>query len=431
MRAKAGGTEQLKWGERAINWFLTLWWREARQSRVMTQGRFAFCSRFLPPLWSGQAIVIGRLLSQMDRTIYCLISQPHDRGKERFQDTVAALYYDLPPERSVSLRFHPGLTARINLYLSILQRAWATAKIVRRDKTQILIACTGDMADPPATWLAARLTGCDLYFYFFDDFTLQWWADPKWVARARRFERLIVRSATGLIAPNKVMASVLFERYGRPSAIVLNPTAWDLASNPDKPAPLNTADFRVVFTGAVYHLNFDVLNAVVASFPLVEHEKPALAPKLHIYTAQEHSHLEQQGLRNDAHVVLHRHIPPSEIAKVQREADILLIPFSFTPAARDFVKSSATAKLADYLAAGRIVIAMCPTDSFLGQYIVQNQCGLVIDRDDPQAIADAIVRLIETDGLAETIMNNALYCAKRDFNPAEAQAKLMKGIGLK
>lgn len=398
----------------------------------MSQGRFAFCSRFLPPLWSGQAIVIGRLLANVDREKYCLITQPLDREKKKFQESAAALYYDLPSERTIPFlgRFST-LAARINLYLSILQRAWAITKVVRRDRTKILIACTGDMADPPATWLAARLTGSDLYLYFFDDFTLQWWADPKWVKRAGRFERLIAKSATGLIAPNEVMAAVLKERYGRPTSIVRNPTSWDVLPNAEASPPLNATNFRIAFTGAVYHLNYDVLNTVVAAIPSLERAIPGLAPKLHIYTAQDHGHLEQQGLREDANVVLHGHVPPEEVSRVQRESDVLLIPFSFVPTAADFVRSSATAKLADYLAAGRIVLAMCPADSFLGRYINDHECGIVVDRDDPQAVAAAILGVLNEEGAARKIMRNALICARRDFSPAKAQADLLEALGVK
>jgi hypothetical protein len=63
--------------------------------------RFAFCTRFLPPMWSGQAVVIGRLLAGLPPEVYCLATQPV-YGDRRAHDFIGALpgtYYDLPPEK--------------------------------------------------------------------------------------------------------------------------------------------------------------------------------------------------------------------------------------------------------------------------------------------------------------------------------------------
>jgi len=77
----------------------------------MTTSRFAVCTRFVPPLWSGQAVVLGRLLAGFPTHTYCLVSLPLYPGKPEHDFTDA-----LPAKTGIAL-------ARANVDFSGFQQA--------------------------------------------------------------------------------------------------------------------------------------------------------------------------------------------------------------------------------------------------------------------------------------------------------------------
>ncbi len=389
-------------------------------------GRFAVSTRYVPPAWSGQAVVFGRLLAGLPSERYVLVRRPPPQGKNAdFIERLPGKLLDLPPERALPLahRFWP--IAVLNIALAALQRGAAIARALRDERIETIIGCSGDIADPPAAFIASRILGCRLALYFFDDYTEQWWAEPRLRRAVAAIERAIAPGADVLLSPNEKMRDELRRRYGRGSAVVRNPAPRETLP----PAEAGRGEeFRLVFTGAVYHLNYDVLRTVLKAIGTLSAEegKPV---RLHVYSAQREADMARQGL-GGPHFVLHPHLPTGEAQRVQREGDLMLIPFSFTPAARGLVERSATAKLADYLHAGRPILALCPRQSFLGEYLECHDCGLIVDSDDAAAVADAIRRVRDEPGLAERLGANAAARAREDFDPQRAQAALLEALAV-
>jgi glycosyltransferase involved in cell wall biosynthesis len=410
---------------------LRLWLRiPKRQSNTngSASGRFAFCTRFLPPMWSGQAVVIGRLLAGLPPDYYCFATQPvhQNRHDNDFIGALPGKYYDLPPEKRIPTGRVSDYVRYGNLLWGILQRGTAMARALKYDSVDTLIGCTGDLIDPPATFLAARILRCRYFMYFFDDFTEQWWADPAIQKVIRRFERVLALRADGLISPNEYMQQELLKRYQKPSFVVRNPTPRLRPPEAEVPFPSDEGEIKLVFTGAIYHLNYDIFRNIIAAIGQLA--RPNV--RLHLYTAQPADELIRQGL-DGPHVVIHSHLPPADALEVQRKADILLIPFSFQPEAQGIVRTSATAKLADYLMTGRPLLAICHRDSFLGWYLEEYECGMLVASEEPSAIAGAIRAILEDPGLRERLRRNAVDRAKTDFAPDRAQSDLLQAINLK
>ncbi len=390
--------------------------------------RFAFSTRFLPPMWSGQAVVIGRLLDGIPPECYRLVGQPvlPQSEKSEFMDPLPGKRLALRREWYIPILRSPvaEFFRVINLFLGIIQRGPAIARALKNEDVDTLIGCSGDVVDPPAAYLAARILGCKLFLYFFDDYTEQWWAEPRLRSVVRRVERVISARADGLISPNEYMQRELRRRCDRESFIVRNPCPWTAFATTMEPLAERDGEFKLVFTGAVYHLNYDILQTVLKAIAKVEHANV----KLHIYTAQPASELARQGLISP-HIEIHPHVQPNEVLALQRNADILLIPFSFRPEASGIVRSAATAKLADYLLTGRPIMALCPEDSFLGWYLSTHRCGLVVPRDDVDLVASQIELLIGDSRRREEFGSNAIERAHGDFDPLRAQTDLLRAIG--
>lgn len=394
---------------------------------VVSSTRFAVCTRFTPPLWSGQAVVIGRLLDGLDPEVYCLVSLPLSSGSDKpdFTHALPGKRILLPQERSLGLLNRLPWISRLRLFYQIWQRGNNIARALKAESVDMIVGCSGDMLDIPAAYFASRILDCRFVLYFFDDYSEQWWADPPLKKFISRIERLVVPYAIVILTTNEFMQAEIKKRYGRDSTVIHNPRPLGALAEPVLEFPSDPHEIRLVFTGAVYHLNYDILRKIIAAIAAL----PQHRLRLHIYTAQARAQLEQEGLIGP-HVEIHGHLPPDKIAEVQSKADILLIPFSFLAAAKGIVRTAATAKLADYLATGRPILALCPEDCFINWYLTHHDCGIAASSDNADEISSAIEKIVSDARLRERLRHNALQCAHNDFDPKNAQRQLLDAIGL-
>lgn len=395
--------------------------------------RFAVCTRFTPPLWSGQAVVIGRMLGGLSPDKYCLVSLPLYTDKQDAVDFTPALpgtRYLLPQEKElrgasrVPSRFR-GLWRKLGLLYQAWQRGVNIARTLKDDPADTIVGCSGDLLDLPAAWLASQLLARRFVVHFYDDYMEQWWADPELRAFAGRIEKRIVRDASKILVTNEYMQTEIGCRHGRSAEIVRNPCQESDGHAILTHYPTSPDEVRVVFTGAVYHLNYDILRAITQALSQIE----GALHRLHIYTAQPKEQLEAEGLVGP-HVCIHGHVTPAEASEIQRNADILLIPFSFHEDAKGIIRTAATAKLADYLAAGRPILAVCQEDSFLAWFLQQQGCGISVATDDPAEIAQAIRNIGDDPALRLRMRENACRVVASEFSPAASQGRLLAALDL-
>jgi hypothetical protein len=389
-------------------------WLGLSKDTLLNSNKFAFCTRFLPPMWSGQAVVIKRLLMGLNSKQYCLVSRPvYDRRSDYdFVGALPAKYHDLQKEVQITVFSMNKLIRWINLFIGIIQRGVNIARALKNEKVNVLVVGTGDQIDPAAACLASSILGCKFFVYFFDDYIEQFWEDTDMRPLIIMLERIIVRRSSGAIVPNEYMQQVLIKRYNHVSDIVRNPCPREEVN--EKPCQkekgvksVRSEEIRLVFTGAIYKLNYDAFRVIISAIEKITY----MNVKLHLYTAQSFEVLKSEGLHGDK-VVLHAHVPPAEVKFAQRNADILLIPFSFDPRAMGIIKSSATAKLADYLMSEKPILAICPKDSFLNWYFTKHNCGVVVSEESDLLIQKAILNIIQNNTFRKTICRNAGHRAE-------------------
>ncbi len=369
----------------------------------MSAGRVALLSHVLPPSPSGQSRVLGLVTggSRVDEVLW-------------LTDDSAALDQAGPPERArleserhFLLPLPPWPLLRhankmAGLLPGLRRRAAHIEAILKADKCIALVACTGSVLNPPAAMLAAKRLGLPLVLYLFDDYGAQW--PPGIYSRfARLWEPRVAAAAAALIAPNEFLAAEYQRRYGVEPAMVRNPLASDEVAAPAA-AALPGDQLKIVYTGAVYDAHFDAFKNLMAALA-----SSALAAKLQVYSEQPPDWLVQHGISGP--LEHHGHVAPEEALAAQREADILFLPLGFDTPKDRAVQSSAPGKLAEYLASGRPVLVHAPRDSFLADFFKRRDCGLVVDRPDPDELVRAIGRLAEDAALRKRLVNNARQAA--------------------
>lgn len=390
---------------------------EDGQKKKNVRLKFAFLSHVLPPSWSGQAVVIKRILNDVDPSVYCFISMNNYEDHKKNYDFIGKLpvkYYELAKENYYQNKKLIKYLKLINPLLSVLHRGWHIAKIIKKENCNIIVAATGDLFDLPAACIAAQITSTHYVPYLFDDYVHQW-TDPKVHRLAARFQNLIFKKASGVIVPNEFLGHEIWKRHGFTPTIVRNPC--DRIKAKDKKFQKKSCEnFNIVYTGAIYHVNFDGFRTLIHALSLLDD----LSIKLHLYTAQPKKFLEAENICGK-HVELHQHLPPAEIVGAQNAADILFIPFSFDVNVRMIVKTSAPGKFGDYLLSGTPILALVPKDAYVCWYLKKYNCGISVNENNPDAVADEIKRLIKDVYLQKRISTNAIQRARIDFNPTKSQ----------
>ena len=384
--------------------------------------KFALVSHVLPPSWSGQAVVLHRLLRALDPHSYCLISRQNYDPQGYRGDTYSRLearYYCLRPRFGIGMLRKFGLSA-VGNWLRTYQRARQIFRIVKKERSEAVVACTGDLYDLPAAFLASRRAGLRYYIYLFDDYFYQW---PGALERsfAQRWERILIKEANGVVVPNEFLWQEYRCRHGIEPVVIHNPCeALGNEGEEEVPWPTHPREIKIVYTGAVYHAHYDAFHNLIAAIPKLRGPEV----KLHLYTAQEPAELERERIKGA--VVYHPHLSLTQIGEVQRRADILFLPLAFVSAIPEAIKTSAPGKMGEYLSSGRPILVHAPADSFLTWYFKKFECGVVVEQNNPAALTQAIQELLRNVALRETLAKNALDCARRDFSPGKAGTEFLR-----
>jgi glycosyltransferase involved in cell wall biosynthesis len=354
----------------------------------------------------------------IDSSEYYLIAsrrQQDENGTQRLKGRI----YNLPSEPS--LRFGIlRIQNIINPLSSFLVRVRNLLVLLHREPVQALIACSGDVVDIPAAFLASRILHIPFYAYIFDDYVYQWTGNRRRFAKF--FAPFIFKHSAGIIGPNEYICKEYEQRYGVETTQVRNPCEInELGRKPFYPWPAEAGKIKIFYSGSIYRANYDcflnLLEAmdILSDYPL----------ELHIFTAQSHVQLLEQGIAGEK-IITHTHIPNDEILELQRKADILFLPLAFESPIPEVIRTSAPGKLGEYLASGRPILAHVPDDSFVADYCNSRQCADVVSQNDVTTLAQEIKHIITDMNFRTEIIHRALIQAQDDFHPRLASEKLLQ-----
>jgi glycosyltransferase involved in cell wall biosynthesis len=379
----------------------------------------AVVSTVVPPGATGQARVLEHLLQDRDPERCFLFSdQSSDSGNLAVKRY--GIYVPLSPPQFLLL---PKLTDKrvfdinnmLGLNRTILRRSAEIAAQLRRKRPVAIVGCSGNPFDLPASFLAARRVGIPFLSYLFDDPVYQW---PPGVYRrlAHFWERIWMPRSAVVIAPNETLVEDIVLRSPKiEPAIVRNPVSAEAFVKVSEPATrAHSGPRHIVYTGTVYHAQADALRNVVKVLESLNGRY-----QLHVYTSQPQSALDAHGVVGP-HVHRHDHLELSDVYRIQREADVLLLPLAFQSTIQEVIRSSAPGKMAEYLASGRPVLVHAPAGSFVCNFFTRRKCGMVVDRLDPELLRERLLAL-EDCGTRATFGGNARDAAE-EFHVERARA---------
>jgi glycosyltransferase involved in cell wall biosynthesis len=237
-------------------------------------------------------------------------------------------------------------------------------------------------------------------------------------------ERLVYRRVRKVIVPNEFMRDEIQQRHRVRTFIVRNP----VASLPAEVEPAVHTEYdlqgeiRIVYTGAIYHVNFDAFRNLIAAV-----EQISTNVKIHLFTAQPVEWLESNGIRSPQ-IILHSHTVHADVMRAQNRAHILFLPFAFHSTIPEVIKTSAPGKTGEYLASGVPILAHVPADSFVSWYLKTHECGFVVDVNDIESLKQAIVELVNNTECRSKLIRNAQERARADFDPLAASRAFREAV---
>lgn len=392
--------------------------------------KLALVSHVLPGSGLGQATVIHRMFSGFRPENYSLISlEPSYSGEhgEAQPDSLPVKHYQL----SRAFRLHRGdrfglfrIRESINILWAIIRHARSIVAIIRKERCDAVLACTGDITLLPASYLASRWTKMPFYAYIFDHYSYREWQNPVAAFWARRFESRLLKGAAAVIAPNEILRDDLRRQYGIEAAVIHN--SFDISPyelQREVRSGTDEGEIKIVYTGEIYEAHYDAFRNLLEAIKLLQ--RPDI--KLHLYTSHPLKYLNAKGIVGP--IVRHATRATTEMPAIQADADLLFLPLAFNSPYPDLIRTSSTTKLGEYLAAGRPVLVHAPVGSFVSWYCESHECGLVVDQSDPARLAEGIDLILKDTGLREKVIGNARNRANVDFDISTSRATFAKLLG--
>lgn len=424
----------------------------------MALKKLAVVSHIFPPMPSGQSMVLSYMLRPLPPEQYeliCTRDYSHaDLSRAAFPPLPAPLHTtttitDADIESLPILRFlrpvdpdKPTLSRRLlrpfwkfygyarRKFKALLaqvfivrQRAREIQAIVQQTGCQAIMACTGDLYDLPAAYLASRWLKIPFLVYIMDDYKYHGQGMMRRIAAI--IQQWFMRGADGTIVLNEYVQREYRRRYGKDSTVIHIPTRLpDLDALDSQPPLLDTNTVNIVYTGAVYHAHYDAFRNMVEAIQRMERDDV----RLHVFTGQPSEALTDNGIAGD-HVIHHNHIPHEDVIRVLREADIAFLPLAFHSDIDELLENTSPSKMGEYLAAGGTILVHAPRNYFLTDYFKNNDCGIVVDELNPDVLAAAIGDILQDDDRRRKLNHNARQQAAADFDVSRLQERFGDFLG--
>jgi len=252
---------------------------------------------------------------------------------------------------------------------------------------------------------------------------------PSWLLKHvfRPSVRGALRGAAHVYAISSEMQLLLKSEYGVESE--LQKPATERNGRNDPAAARAARDFNcpvILYAGAITGSVEDslrLLAQLIVSGKLKDYGLQSA--KFHVYTSLGDEQRRTWGWNHDD-LVIHPWVSQNELPDVLSKADILFLPFSFSPAARHSVETSFPSKTADYLASGTPILVFGPNYSSLVAYARREGFAEIVSEAHADALATAIKRIALDPGHREALSSRALEVFSKYHDVDQQRADFLR-----
>ena len=356
-------------------------------------------SRSFPPQVSGSAILLANLLSDYKGTVTVIAgygkSAKSDPG---FLPPCPTRYLNLPrylaPCYSALQRRFPHLISSL-LAASIV-------RMLRRMRPAVVLGVFPADDCFVAAFRAARYLKLPFFAHMHDLWQENMDRRTPRGNFAAKWEPVIIRGATRLLCMTEAMQDHYQSRYGIRGELLPHCIHSDtLASAPREILQPSLTRPTVLFVGNLSReMNHDALRQLAAASELLPPTYELL-----FCSPETVGSLGKLGIKSSRLRV--QFVSRQEVQALQSEAHVLVAPLSHKNGSPDEVRTVFSTKLLEYLVAGRPILVFAPADSFHARSARAAGWGYVVSEDDPRALADGILKVVEDQKLAASLVRGA------------------------
>lgn len=395
-------------------------------------------SSWAPPAVGGP-LNLYNLLSQMPAESYCLLTSYYgiDNYSARYGNWLKGKYifYDNPGfinsssslrgkaeaissskgrERISKLRhlvkrlsFLKILLGPALIFSQIFMIVRQGMKTTKKENIETMLGVSDFGPALISTYLLHKFTKIPYSLYLFDLYKGNYFPFPGQFL-ATIFEKPLFRNAERIIVTNEGTKEFYAQNYSdeiSQKIVVIHNSVFpepylkfQKSLPPYNPKP----PYTVLFTGKIWWPQIGALKNLIKAI----NEIDDLDVKLKIYSPNPADYLKKIGIEESAKVKISV-APPSEMPKIQSQADILFLPLSWHTKSQAIIDTATPGKLTDYLIAGRPILIHAPASSFLVKYAKENNFALVVDEENIGKLKMAIKKLLTDTKLAKELIANA------------------------
>lgn len=223
----------------------------------------------------------------------------------------------------------------------------------------------------------------------------------------RKQVRRLINSCTDVLAISPKMKEECDKEFGVDSIVITKPI-FSCGEFEDYQAG---TPVRILYTGKLIIGRDDTVIEVVKA--IKEINKDGQKAILDIYTNTQLSEDKKAKIAVEGYCNLHDPVPQSEVAALQKNADVLLFAESLSD--RDLTaRLSFSTKLTDYFAAGKCIWAVGNSDLGPISYINSEDAGLV--STNIKEIRDTLEKMVSDKNLISDYARKGYDCGRRNHD---------------
>jgi len=299
----------------------------------------------------------------------------------------------------------------------------AALRAIREHGVTMLLGISDDGPALVGTYLAHRLSGLPYALYLFDLYRGNDLSSSlRFIARA--VEPGLLRKAVVVVTTNEATEGLLRRRYGGSfRSVVIPNSAFPEEFERTRRTVTVRPPYSIVFTGNVYWAQEHAVLNLIRS---MDHLRD-LPVRLLLYIPSPTEKI--RAAAADRPNIDLTSAPQSEVAKAQCDATLLFLPLSWGTNAPEIIETATPGKLTDYLASGRPMLVHAPDYSCVARFTKEHGTGIVVDRDDIGALADAIREFLRDPSAADMYVRNALRIFEERHDARKNAPKLWAILG--
>ncbi len=241
--------------------------------------------------------------------------------------------------------------------------------------------------------------------------------------KLRRLERLVLAESDAIVCVSRVTREFLVGQGAPARRVEVIPNGVDPALFAETPLPQRAAGepAQLLYVGTL--ADWQGLGVLVEALPKVLERRGVRLRVVGRGRSRQRKdllrRLRRLGLQ--AHVALEPGRPHEEVPALVAEADLCLAPLGYNE--RNVVQGCCPIKVLEYLACGRPLVAS--NLPVVRELVRDEREALLVAPDAPDALAAAVLRLLDDRALAERLARHGARRMRARFTWERARARLL------